>query len=202
MRVSRTAGICLAIGLIAVICVGVGYALTPYYGYSYSEDNTTPSSAKTVDIYVDNGEGYVPLTGDMEFPVYGNNNYQPVAVPGDYKIYIKQNGQNATGYVRLWCEMANDASWAVIERMYVTFDGKVDGSGDPIEYNFGVVERNQRDISGQATQAVQLTGEVGFTIYVQFRDIGYNVDNDGEEITSFVGSKFIFAMDGTDPFTS
>ena len=88
--------------------------------------------------------------------------------------------------------------------LYVNSDYPIafDGSGDPIEYNFGVVERNQRDISGQATQAVQLTGEVGFTIYVQFRDIGYNVDNDGEEITSFVGSKFIFAMDGTDPFTS
>ena len=52
MRANRVAGVCLAIGAIAVICVGLGYALTPYYGYSYSENNTTGVSDLTVDIYV------------------------------------------------------------------------------------------------------------------------------------------------------
>ena len=189
MRPSRAAGICLAIGLIAVICVGLGYALTPYYGYSYSEDNTTGTSGKTIDIYVDNGEGYVPLSGDMPFPEYG----QSQAVSGNYKLYLKENGQDATGYVRLWCDLSNDASWILIKRMYVVFDG------DNTQYDFGKVTRNNDVVTNVPTQAVQLTGEVSFTIYVQYEDIRYTVDDDGDSLTSFAGSKFVFAFDGTDP---
>lgn len=192
MRPSRAAGICLAIGLIAVICVGLGYALTPYYGYSYSGDNTTGTSGKTIDIYVDNGEGYVPLSGDMPIPPYG----QSQAVSGNYKLYLKENGQDATGYVRLWCDMSNDASWALIKRMYVVFDG------DNTQYDFGKVTRNNDVVTNVPTQAVQLTGEVSFTIYiqyVQYKDFGYMVDDDGDSLTSFAGSKFVFAFDGTDP---
>ncbi len=201
-RMSRALGICLAIGAIAMICVGAAYALTPYYGYSYSQDNTTGTSALAIDIYVDNGEGYVPLTADIAFPAYNGSATEPVAIQGDYEVKISSGGSDATGYLRLWCDMANDASWALIERMYVTFEGKVDGSGDPIEYDFGVLEKNSRMVTGQPTEAIQLTGEVPFKIYVKFANIGYTVDSGGDPITSFAGSKFIFAADGVDPFTS
>ncbi len=201
MRISRAVGIMLAIGAIAILCVSLAYALTPYFGYTYSEGNTTGASGMSVDIYVDKGAGYVPLDGSMVFPEYNAHSGAAVPIDGEYKLYLKQNGSDATGDVRLWCKMSNDASWALIEGMYIIFDGMVNQQGDPIKYYFGAPDNNHIN-SGHSTQAIHLTGEVGFTIYIQFRDIGYTVDDNGADITSFTGSKFVFAFGDADPFQS
>jgi len=199
MRAGHAAGIAVAIGLAVALIVGLGYAL-PLYGYTYSENNSTGVADKTVDIYVDNGEGYVPLAANMIFPTYDDSG-AIIPINGDYKVVLKQNGASATGYVRLWCEMQNDASWTLIERMYVTFDGVVDEHSDPREFDFGVSETNGQITTGVPTEAVQLTGEVPFTIYIQYKEFGYTVDDNDEILAMFEGSKFVFAFDGTDPLS-
>jgi len=200
MRAGRTAGIAVAIVLATVLIVGLGYALTPLYGYSYSENNSTGVGDKTIDVYVNNGAGYVPLAANIVFPTYDDSGFI-VPVSGDYEVVIKQNGADATGYVRLWCDMNNDASWALIERMYVKYDDIVDEHGYQREFDFGVSETNGQITTGLPTDAVQLTGEVPFTIYVQFKDFGYTVDDNDEILAAFAGSKFVFAFDGTDPLS-
>lgn len=199
MGVGRTAGIIVAVVMIASIAVGIGFALSPLYGYSYSENNTTGTSGLTVDIYVDNGEGYELLDTNMVFPAYDDGGYD-VHVNGDYAVVVKQGDAYASGYVRLWCDMANDSSWALIERMYVTFDGMQD-QGVPIEFDFGVSESNGQITSGVPTDAILINGEVPFDIYVVFKDFGYSVDDSDHTLAAFAGSKFVFAFDGTDPLS-
>ena len=198
MRAGHAAGIAVAVGLAVALIVGLGYAL-PLYGYTYSENNSTGVADKTVDIYVNNGEGYVPLATNMIFPTYDDSG-SIIPISGNYEVVIKQNGADATGYVRLWCDMENDASWALIERMFVTFNG-ITENDQPVEFDFGVSEINGQITTGVPTQAVQLTGEVPFTIYIQYKEFGYTVDDNDEILAMFEGSKFVFAFDGTDPLS-
>ena len=199
MRVGRTAGIIVAVVMIAAIATGLGFALSPLYGYSYSENNTTGTSDMTIDVYVNNGQGYVPLTTSMVFPAYSAGNTAEVS--GDYEVVVQQDGVDTTGYVRLWCDMANDSSWVLIERMYVTFEGILDNHDELIEYDFGIAVSNGQVISGVPTAAVEIDGATPFTIYVEFKDFPYSVDDSGDDLNVFAGSKFVFAFDGTDPLS-
>ena len=193
MKISRTLGIVIVVGIIAVAgAVGYGFALSPLYGYTYSEDNTTGTSTMTVDVYVDNGSGYVPLSANMPFPAYDSG--ATVAVSGSYKVYVKQDGANATGAVRLWCIMGSPASWMLIDEMYVVY------SGDATHYNFGIAKDNGGNITatGVPTSAVQLTGEVQFTIYVTFTTTNSVIES-MDLLNAFTGTKFVFALDESDP---
>lgn len=209
MRVGHTAGIVIAVVMIAAITVGLGFALSPLYGYSYSENNTTGVSSKTIDILVGDGQGdfenATQLAANIEFPTYASGS--TVAVPGDYGIVIKQGDAFTSGYVRLWCDMANDSSWVLIERMYVVYDDIVDAQGYQREFDFGVSTTNSQITTGVPTEAVGLDcsnrqyGVVPFTIYVEFKDFGYSVGDSGNTLSEFAGSKFVFAFDSTDPLS-
>ena len=168
MRVSRTAGIMIAVGMVVAICIGLGYALSPLYGYSYSENNTTGVSEKTVDIYVNDNGNYVPLTTNMVFPTYDPDEENWIQISGDYKVIMKDGGDITSGKVRLWCDMHYDASWALIDSMYIEFDEIVDENTQPVKYYFGVADYNNEKKSGVPTDAITLDGDATFRIYVKF----------------------------------
>ena len=199
MRIGRTAGICIAVGMVAAICIGMGYALSPLYGYSYSENNTTGVSDRTVDIYVNDNGNYVPLTSNMVFPAYDPDNTNYIQISGDYKVVMKEDGDITSGKIRLWCDMRYDASWALIDSMYVEFDEIVDENTQPVKYYFGIADYNNEKVSGVPTQAITLDGDATFRIYVKFSGLDVTKDDQNETITNFAGSKFIFAFDGSDP---
>ena len=199
MRIGRTAGICIALGLVVAIVIGTGYALSPLYGYSYSENNTTGVSEKTVDIYVNDNGNYVPLATNMVFPTYDpdNTNYIPIA--GDYKVILKEDGNITSGKIRLWCDMNYDASWALIDSMYIVFDEILDQNDQPVKYYFGRTTSNNDKISGTPTSVISIDGDATFTIYVKFSGLDVDADDQDDPITAFAGSKFVFAYDGANP---
>ena len=178
------------VAVIAVASAGTGYAL--YQGRTYSEDNTVDIKKNSVDIYVDNGSGFVPSDKPISMPKYVRNStvditgYRLVtSSPGDVMlIFMMPDDVNA------------DAGWALIESMTLSFD-----VGD--DYDFGVVGTN----TGVPTAWIPLTAEGStfeqdgetlvyhdFTITIEFADIDAEMDPDWEKLTSFADCRFEFVF--------
>lgn len=158
------------VGVLAVLLIalpiGAAYA---YSSMVTSSGNSISADAYSIDIY----EEDTPIEESFGLPAFekGSN----VEITG---YSIKTLG---SGDAYAVCMMGNDAAWALIDSMTISFNG-----GSPMA--FGKVG----DITGVPSGTVSMTnGEaVDFTISITFAD----VDTDDYTLINFVGSKLMFAF--------
>lgn len=184
-----------AVLVVAIVSVsaGVGYAL--YQGTTSSGHiDADALMTSSVDIYM--SENDRPLSGSISIPAYVPGGSAEIS--GYYLKLTMPEGTNE-GNVRLWCLMGDSASWTFIEDMYVTFDSH-DAEGE----HFGVSVIDDVRVTGLPTDPVELSAstygaEHTFVIHIVYSDVDPSYVTNGETYASFIGSKFVFALDGEDP---